>query len=82
MSTTHTIKYTNSSSRKVSIILEPWAEEYGIEPLVSVEIVGRGGPPTEGIDIESHDDAIVIYAWRECTILEVFKDGVLLEPFT
>jgi len=81
MSTTHTITYKNSSSRKVSIILEPWAEEYGIEPLVSVEIVGRGEPPTEGIEIESHDDTLIIYAWRG-TILEVFKDGVLLDPFT
>ena len=42
---TQTITYTNRTNRKLLIILEPWAEEYWIEPDQPVDIEVRNGSP-------------------------------------
>ena len=56
------VTLTNESDTRLKIIVEPWAEEYYIEPNTKVLITPIGKVSTE-IEIEYHSDRIIIHGW-------------------
>ena len=58
--------YTNSSLNPLRLVLEPWAEEYVIQPNSSAEVIGEGGEAGSYFELEQLDDRLIIYAWIGC----------------
>ncbi len=69
----------NGASERMLLIIEPWAEEYWIEPGMSVEVVGLGGNIDGYFEAERFDQGMIIYGWEGC-VVSVFKDGKVIEP--
>ncbi|MEM9103558.1 MAG: hypothetical protein AAGB12_14700 [Pseudomonadota bacterium] len=77
--TISTFLFTNNGSSNITLIIEPWAEEFKMEPNDSVEIVGKGGNPHAQFEVEYLSDGLVVHGW-EGSVVTVFKDGMELEP--
>ncbi len=69
----------NGASEKMLLIIEPWAEEYWIEPGMSVEVIGCGGAVGGYFEVERLDQGMIIYGW-EGSVVSVIKDGNVIEP--
>lgn len=68
------LRYKNKCERRVKLIVEPWADEYWIDPGMVVDIVGSGGDPSEIFEIDHHKDVIVVFAWPG-GMIHVLHDG-------
>ena len=64
MSITQKITYTNRTQGKLLIILEPWAEEYWIEPDQPVDIEVYNGSPGGHLEIEHTPEGLIVYGWE------------------
>lgn len=73
------INCVNGSEAVMLLIIEPWAEEYLIEPGASVDIVGQGGRFETGFEVEYVDKGMIVYGW-EGSIVSVFSNGEIVEP--
>jgi hypothetical protein len=73
------ITYTNRTRRKLRIILEPWAEEYGVEPNSPIDIVAHNGTSRGHLEIEQTDEGLIVYGW-EGSIVSIVCDGKGLTP--
>jgi hypothetical protein len=74
------ISFTNQSSDCVLLIIEPWAEEFRIQPKASVEILASAkGTPEGYFEIEYNQRGIAVHAWNDC-VLTVMSDGRELAP--
>lgn len=74
------IRFTNRSMNEVLLVLEPWAEEYRMQPNASVEIVATTGAELDGyFEIEWNHRGMVVHGWGGC-VLTVMSNGVELEP--
>ncbi len=63
------IIYVNGCEKQILLIVEPWAEEYLIEPLAAVEIIGLGGKSSDAFfELESRDGMLILYAWEGCIV--------------
>lgn len=71
------IIYKNSGINKIKLILEPWAEEYSIEPNSEVEIIIEGDLEKGYLMIESDNENLIVYGW-EGSFIQLFKDGELI----
>jgi hypothetical protein len=60
-------------------MLEPWAEEYWIEPDDLVKIEARGGTPDGHFELERTIEGLIVHGW-EGTMISVFRDGTELKP--
>ena len=72
--------YTNSTSAKVRVILEPWAEEFRVRPGQVVEVVVDADAPG-CIELEQKTACFIIYGYTGSTV-ELFSDGKEMVPFT
>ena len=72
------LKFTNSSPQAIKIILEPWAEEYRVEPGVEIEIVAEE-PHEACIEIKYDGEDIIVFGWSDN--INVLVDGKKLEPY-
>ena len=75
---TQKIEISNSSKQKILLILEPWAEEYWIEPNIGVEVIGEGGQGCFEIQY-SEKGTLLIHAWSG-SVARIFLDGKELSP--
>jgi hypothetical protein len=73
------ITYTNRTGHRLRIILEPWAEEYWIEPDDPIDIVARSGKSAGHIEVEQTDEGLIIYGWEE-SVVSIFRAGKELGP--
>lgn len=69
----------NGKATRMLLIIEPWAEEYWIEPGVSVDVVGRGGSSEGGFEVEFVEAGMIVYGWED-SVVSVFHEGALLVP--
>ena len=68
-----TLRFTNSKSREVSFVLEPWGEIYSLKPADEIVVVFRGPPRLEP-EIDLEDETITAYGWTG-SYASVFKNG-------
>jgi len=73
------ITYTNRTRHRLRIILEPWAEEYGIDPDDPIDIVMQNGSPAGHLEIEQTAEGLTIYGW-EGSVMSIFRGGKELAP--
>jgi hypothetical protein len=78
MNTTQTITYGNGTATRLLIILEPWAEQYWIEPADRVDIKAHSSVPGQ-LEFEHTQAGLIIYGW-EGSVVWVLRDGKELEP--
>jgi len=72
------ISCINGASEAMLLIIEPWAEEYWLEPGVSVDVVGQGGAGGS-FEVEYFDKGIIFYGW-EGSVVSVFINGQVAVP--
>ena len=75
---TQKIEICNTSKQKILLILEPWAEEYWIEPSIGVEVIAEGGQGCFEIQY-SENGALLVHAWSG-SVASVFLNGKELSP--
>lgn len=73
------INCKNGTSEAMRLIIEPWAEEYWLDPGVSVDVVGKGGTIDGCFEVEYFDKGIIFYGW-EGSVVSVFVNGQELSP--
>jgi hypothetical protein len=73
------VTYINRTPAKALIVLEPWAEEYWIEPGVGVDIEVRNGTADHHLEVEHTTHGLTIYGW-EGSVISIFRDGKELPP--
>jgi hypothetical protein len=73
------ITYTNRTQGKLLVILEPWAEEYWIEPDQPVDIEVRDGSPGGHLEIEHTPKGLIVYGWAG-TVVSLVRDGKEVPP--
>lgn len=77
MATPKKLKFTNRSSDKMKLILEPWAEEYSVETDMMVEVLSDQQSDKE-IEVEYNEGDLIVYGWSDSMV--VLHDGKKLEP--
>lgn len=68
------ISCVNGTSEAMLLIVEPWAEEYWLEPGMSVDVVGQGGAADGSFEVEYFDKGIIFYGWAG-SVVSVFING-------
>ncbi len=71
---TVTLPISNARSVSLTLILEPWGDEYTVSPGVVFEVVARG-PVGGSLHVEAGEDYIAVYAWSG-SVITLFHDGV------
>jgi hypothetical protein len=66
--------YTNRTQSRLLIILEPWAEEYWIDPGQQIEVEVRNGTPGHQLELEQTSEGSTIHGW-EGTVICILRDG-------
>jgi hypothetical protein len=79
MSVSLTLTYANRTQRRVLLIIEPWAEEYWVEPDDLIKIEARVGAPGGHFEVEHTVDGLIVHGW-EGTMVSVLKYGRELKP--
>jgi hypothetical protein len=73
-----TITIKNQRDTKLVVVLEPWANEYELQPNECVDVVEEGVDSDEPLEIYVEASYLVVYARRE-SMLSAFRDGVELQ---
>lgn len=68
MISTQTFAYTNSTEAALRLTMEPWADQYIIQPGVRVDIVVRGDTTDGCLEVEQHPGGLTIYGYEGCVI--------------
>ena len=77
---TQKLTYTNRTQSRLRIILEPWAEEYWLDPGEHVDIEGRSESPGSLVqEIEHASEGPIIYG-SEGSVVLILGDGNELPP--
>jgi len=71
---TRTFMLRNERSAKLTLVLEPWANEYVITPNDSIRIVEEGDESGMDLEIQLEDSHVVVFA-RAGTILKAVRGG-------
>jgi hypothetical protein len=79
MHITQKLSYTNRTPGRLLLILEPWAEEYWIDPGQQVNIEVRNGTPGHYLELEHTSEGLTVYGW-EGTVVSILRDGKELAP--
>lgn len=69
--------YKNSSSNKIKLVLEPWAEEFEVKPDSEVEIIIEGDLTKGYLMLKSDNNSLIIYGWQG-SLIQLYKDGELI----
>lgn len=73
------ISCINGTSKVMLLIIEPWGEEYSLDPGVSVDVVGQEGAIDGILEVEYFDKGIIFYGW-EGSVVSVFINGQEIVP--
>lgn len=75
------ILFSNSqTSKRLLLVLEPWCEEYLIDPGNSIDVIGVGENSDDAFfKVDYDDNQIVVFGWTGA-IVRVYKDAEELEP--
>ena len=65
------IEITNRAKNKLSLHLEPWGDEFLLQPMECVRVIIIG-PDRRAIPVSYTGDTIVVEAWEDTTA-EVWK---------
>ena len=76
---TQKLRYTNRTQHRLLFILEPWAEEYWIEPGEHVDIEVRNGTPGHYLEFERTGEWLILYS-TEGSVISILRDGKKLAP--
>ena len=68
------LKFVNGSGEEVLVIVEPWAEQFRIEPGQEVDIIVKGGVPGQCLTLEYMPKCLIIYGWDGC-VISIVSDG-------
>jgi hypothetical protein len=79
MHVTQKFTYTNRTLSRLLIILEPWAEEYWIDPGEQIDLEVRNGTPGHQLELEQTSEGLTIHGW-EGTVVYILRDGKELPP--
>jgi hypothetical protein len=79
MNAAEKLTYTNRTGHKLSVMLEPWAEEHWVEPDGSIDIVVLNGSPAGHLEIEQTAEGLIIYGW-EGSVVSILHPGKELAP--
>ena len=78
METISKLSLTNHGKSLLRLIIEPWADQYKIEPEAKVEIVGGEDRIESQIAVDYYDDGfIVVHGWSNG--MKVMIDGEEME---
>lgn len=69
-----TIALRNRRGTELVVVLEPWANEYVVEPDQTLEVVEENGEPGNTLEIDVEASHLVFYA-RPGSILRAYRDG-------
>lgn len=72
--TARTFTVRNQRSAKLTLVLEPWANEYEIAPDESIRIVEEGDESAMDLEIHLEESHIVFFA-RPGSTLTAIRDG-------
>lgn len=68
------LQLSNTRTNPLTVVLEPWDDEYTLPPGAVFDILACG--PTGGtVQVESGDTYIAVYAWPG-SVVSLFHDGV------
>jgi hypothetical protein len=73
------LRFSNTSSQEIRMVLEPWATEVVVESGASVDVVSSGTDGT--MEVEYRRDQVVLFGWPGA-ILHLASNGVALEHGT
>lgn len=71
---TRTFRIINERDEPVTVVLEPWANEYPLAPGDRIEVVETGPDSAESLEICLEAAHVMVYA-RSGTILRALRDG-------
>ena len=72
----------NTTDRSLTLILEPWANEYCLPPGSELVIEGEGPIQDCGFGITQDGDQIVVWAWRGSDARILHANGRLCADWT
>ena len=75
----HRFTYTNATGGPIRVLLEPWAEQYIIQPGQRVEAIIVGSDEIGVLEFVQNDDMFVIYGYTG-SVITLFTDGKELMP--
>ena len=79
MRASQTVTYTNGTQGRLLIVLEPWAEQYWVQPGEQVDIEARNGVPGHHLELEHTAEGLIVYGWEGC-VVSILRDGKELGP--
>jgi hypothetical protein len=68
------LRVKNASSRALTIVLEPWAGQYEVQPGDELDVVETGGELMETVEVHTEDARLIFYA-RTGSIMTAWRDG-------
>ena len=68
-------RLVNRRSEVLTLVLEPWANEYAFSPGDTMEIVEEGPVSSEPLEIHFEATHVIVYG-RTGTFLSLFRNGV------
>lgn len=69
-----TIAVRNRRDAKLVVVLEPWANEYAVQPNETLEVVEEDGEAGTNLEIDIEASSVVFYA-RPGTTLRAYRNG-------
>lgn len=68
------VSLKNTTGRKLTLTLEPWANDYPFPTGARLDVVEKGGNQEEAIQVDLEADRVVVYG-RAGGTMSVFRDG-------
>ncbi len=68
------LRLQNSCPSPITLVIEPWANEYQVAPRETLDIMEDANTSTEPIEIHLEPSAVVVFG-RDKGVLRVFRDG-------
>lgn len=73
------IHVSNRRAQPIRLIVEPWANEYPMEPGTSYQVEFSGPSSPNPLEVEDRDDGIVVYGWVGSVYRVRDEDGVEID---
>lgn len=71
------LNLANDGIASLRLVLEPWAEEWIIEPGHEAQLIGQGAMKDARFELRLKPSVVVAYAWRNSTV-RVIIDGKIM----
>lgn len=59
------IKFKNMGDKTITVMLEPWGQEYEVAPGVEITIEGDGPIDHDHLFVHYHEDGPQIWCWED-----------------